>query len=67
MTVQPWVGRWSILHTRPWRRKVISKQYWFVAQKSLLIVPYAMKCFAPERMLYRKATIVKRQCQCLTP
>ena len=55
MTVQPWVGRWSIQLSRPWRRIVISKQYCFVAPKSLLTVPYAMKCFTTERISYRRS------------
>ena len=35
-TVQPRVGRWRILHTHPWKPRVTTKQYWFVAQKSTL-------------------------------
>ena len=45
LTVQPWVGRWRIQPTYPRMQKVILKQYCFVAPRSLLIVPYAMKCF----------------------
>ena len=56
-TVQPRVGRWSIQLSRPWRRKEISKQYCFVAQKSTLTGPYAMKCFTAESILYCKANI----------
>ena len=53
MTVQPRVGRWSILLSRPWRLIVTSKLYWSVAQKSLLTGSYAMKCFTTERIMYR--------------
>ena len=57
MTVQPWVGRWSIQLSRPWRLIVTSKLYWSVAQKSLLTGSYAMKCFTAESILYCKANI----------
>ena len=67
VTVQPRVGRWSIQLTRPWRRKEIPKQYWFVAWKSTLIVPYAMECFMTERILYRTSNHGKAPVPMLDP
>ena len=49
LTVQPWVGRWSILLSRPWRWKVIPKQYWFVAQEEYAAPFVCHKVFLRQR------------------